>query len=178
MKITAKLARAIHRHTRSPIRRLGLLAAGIWLTGAALLLTTLGFGLVAAPQIRADTLQQWEGSVCQPGTLVARHAFDAPHATGAAWCWARTNGVSVFEARFPTLAAAEYDVDHLYSYYGGRGGSFINVEMSDHTVVVFYAPGDSGTALRPLRDYGFVVFLYGPGGIPVPGPSGVPAPLG
>jgi hypothetical protein len=53
MKITAKLAEVVHRHTRSPIRRLVLVAAGVWMVGASLLFTLLGFGLLTAPSTRA-----------------------------------------------------------------------------------------------------------------------------
>ncbi|OBH94890.1 hypothetical protein [Mycobacterium sp. E2733] len=53
MKITANIAEAVHRHTRSPIRRLWLVAAGVWLFGAALLFALLGFGLLASPSTRA-----------------------------------------------------------------------------------------------------------------------------
>ncbi len=38
---------------RSPIRRLVLVAAGVWLVGASLLATLLGFGLLKAPSTRA-----------------------------------------------------------------------------------------------------------------------------
>ncbi|WP_156766296.1 hypothetical protein [Mycobacterium sp. E342] len=53
MKTTAKLAAAVHRHTRSGVRRLWLAAAGVWLLGAALLFTLLGSGLLTAPSTRA-----------------------------------------------------------------------------------------------------------------------------
>jgi hypothetical protein len=138
---------------------------------ATVMTLALLFGLMGlAPHAHADTLQQWQGSICQPGTLSARKAPpDVPHAIGADRCFARTNGNAAFAARFPTVAAAEYDVGHLYMYYGG-GGTFITADMSDHSVVVFYAPGDSGTVLSPLRSYGFSVLPYpsGPGAIPVP----------
>jgi hypothetical protein len=140
---------------------------------AALAICVLLVGTPTAPPAHADfyKTQYWTSLVCQPGTYTDRIGSSpaVPHATAVGLCPARTNGVTVYAATFPSRSVAMYDVGRLYFYHGG-GGTFASAGMPNGVAVVYYAPGDSGHALEPLLNDGLVALPYPPG----PGATAVP----
>ncbi|WP_131812161.1 hypothetical protein [Mycobacterium mantenii] len=100
MKITAKLAGAVHRHTRTHIRRLWLAAAGLWMVGASLLFTLLGFGLLAAPSTRAIGLVE-NIYVCDGHSAVATTVTTCDFAHNVAVTYILEGGPSILRAYSP-----------------------------------------------------------------------------
>lgn len=119
MKITAKLAGAVHRHTRSPIRRLWLVAAGVWLVGASLLFTMLGAGLLAAPSTHATGGQF---IMCPSGRSgIATSVTSCPFADNVRSSYIASGGASLINVYSPVTG-------EVYTMQCGTGftASFVN----------------------------------------------------